>query len=236
MDPALAFLREQAADIVFLQEVYNGTDPSLPAQRRTMQVLQESLGFPYENFAPMYRDFDHTGGKAQVGTAILSRFPILSRDAIYFDIPYNETYRDARGEYDKAPRVLHHVVADTPDGPVNLFNLHGAWDLDGDNFGESRQKMSKAIIDATKDLPRVILAGDTNAKPTNKAITNLTHLRSVFDEPPVSTFNMKRKDNPGYATAAVDMILVSADVQIVSANCPQVDVSDHLPLVAELKI
>jgi endonuclease/exonuclease/phosphatase family metal-dependent hydrolase len=238
-DGVLDFLKQQDADVVLLQEVYNGEDPALKRQFRSMQVLKAELSYPYQDFIADYRDFDRTDGKAQRGNAILSRFPLVSHPPIFFGSPYSETYRDILGHYSQdCPRDVQHVVLGTPAGEVNVFNIHGAWDLDGDNYGEQRQAMSEAVIGAIKGRPNVILAGDTNAKPTNRAIIEIEeYLKSVFGKAElVSTFNMRRKDNPGYATAAVDMILVSPYIKVVTRDCPDIDISDHLPLVATLEL
>jgi endonuclease/exonuclease/phosphatase family metal-dependent hydrolase len=58
----------------------------------------------------------------------------------------------------------------------------------------------------------------------------------VFGEELKTTFNMKHKDNPGYATAAVDMMFISPDIKVSEKACPEVDVSDHLPLVVQLLV
>jgi len=235
-DNIMAFLEAQAADIVLLQEVFNGEDPALAAQHRTMQVVRERLGLPYQNFAAEYRDNDQTNGKAQVGNAIFTRFPITS-SAITAFIPYTETYRDVPGNYHNCPYNLQHVALDTPAGEVNVYNMHGVWDLNGDNYSPLRQKMSAMVIDAIAGKQNVILAGDTNAKPTNKAMIAIeAHLKSVFGRELATTFNMRHKDNPGYATAAVDMMFVSSDIRVARHECPNVDVSDHLPLTATLEI
>lgn len=47
---------------------------------------------------------------------------------------------------------------------------------------------------------------------------------------------MRRKSNPGYATSVVDMIFTSPDIRVVSKSCPDVDLSDHFPLIATLEI
>ncbi len=63
------------------------------------------------------------------------------------------------------------------------------------------------------------------------------HLNNVFKDELSTTFNVKHKDLtrfPGYATAVVDMVFVSSDLQVQSKKCPAVDVSDHLPLVCDL--
>ena len=109
--------------------------------------------------------------------------------------------------------------------------------MDGDRDSPKRQQMVEAILRNTAGLAHVIVAGDTNAKATNPAIARLSPpLVSVFGTSLTSTFNMRRKDNPGYGSAAVDMIFISPDLELVSRDCPSVDVSDHLPLIAEIKM
>ena len=47
---------------------------------------------------------------------------------------------------------------------------------------------------------------------------------------------MRRKINPGYATAVVDMVFASSRLKILDHQCPDVDISDHLPLVVKIEI
>jgi endonuclease/exonuclease/phosphatase family metal-dependent hydrolase len=97
--------------------------------------------------------------------------------------------------------------------------------------------MSVTISDAIADQSNVILAGDTNARPTNKAILEIeAHLKSVFGKELQTSFNMRRKDNPGYATSCVGMIFVSPNIKILEKPCPDIDISDHLPLIATLDV
>lgn len=235
---AVAFLREQKADFVLTQEAYSCEDLLVEKRYRTMQVMPQLLGYEYQHFAPAYRDFDRTAGKAQRGVGIFSKYPLTPKDTVFFDGEYTEEYRDVPGQFASCPRNLEHVVAHTPAGDIDLFNIQGVWDMDGGNYSEKRQRMTQAVIDQIKGLERVILAGDTNATPYNQAIIDIEqHLKSVFGKDELATtFNMRRKENPGYATAAVDMILLSPSISVVEKSCPDVDVSDHLPLVATVEI
>jgi endonuclease/exonuclease/phosphatase family metal-dependent hydrolase len=236
-DDIIRFLSEQNADIVLLQEAYNGTDPTLDRQYRSIQELQKVLAYQYDDFAADYRDFDRTEGKAQRGNAVLSRFPILDRSTIFFNNPYSETYRDVPGNYHNCPRDLQYVALDTPQGTLHVFNIQGSWDLDGDNDSPQRKEMCDAIIQSMANKSHVVLGGDTNAKPANKAIQRIEeHLTSVYGTELKTTFNMRRKDNPGYASAAVDMFFVSNDIRVLSHDCPDVDISDHLPLVMSIDL
>lgn len=237
MQPLVNFIRETDADILLLQEVHSSSDRSLEPRLRTMQYFAEKLDYTFASFAPQYRDFDNTSsGTSYSGNAILSRMPILETKAHYYHLPYTETYRDSFETAASCPDMLQQCLVQTSIGGVNVFNLHGPWDLNGEHYGDARQKMSDAIITVTTDLPRVILGGDTNAKPTNEAFTRIAHLWSVFGDELPTTFNMKRKELPGYATAAVDMLWLSPDIHVISKDCPSVNISDHLPLIATIRM
>jgi len=135
-----------------------------------------------------------------------------------------------------APRNLQHVQVDANGTELNIFNIHGIWDLDGDNDSERRLAMSKAVVDAVSGKKHVVLAGDTNVKPETKTIRNIEkHLTSVFKDELMTSFNMRRKNNPGYASAVVDMMFVSQDFKVLEHVCPNIDISDHLPLIATLE-
>ncbi|MCA9335239.1 endonuclease/exonuclease/phosphatase family protein [Candidatus Saccharibacteria bacterium] len=237
-DEIVSFLKEQVADIVLVQEAYCSEDLSIYRQYRTMQVMPDMTGYEYTHFAPAYRDFDRTAGKAQRGSGVFSKYPLLPKDTVFFDGEYSEEYRDKPDYFGSCPRNLEHVVAHTPAGDIDLFNIHGVWDMDGARYSDKRKRMAQTIIEQVDGLEKVILAGDTNATPYNQAIVDIDqHLWSVFDKDELATtFNMRRKDNPGYATAVVDMMFISSNISVIEKSCPDVDISDHLPLVVTLSV
>lgn len=235
-DAAIDFIRQEQPDILLMQEVYNGTDPVLERKYRTLQTMQETFGFPYSDFAPAFLD-NRTEGNIPQGNAVFSRFPILASDSKFFNEPYSEDYIELPENFDSCPRNLQHVALDTPAGTVDVFNLQGVWDLDGDNHSPQRQRMSQVILEAIAGKQTVILAGDTNAKPTNPAMRAIeAQLTNVFKDAMTSSFNMRRKDNPGYATAVVDLMYTSPHITVIDRQCPDIDISDHRPLVAVLGV
>lgn len=130
---------------------------------------------------------------------------------------------------------------------LHVFNTHGIWGTHGGDT-DRRLKMAQVIIkeilacnstNANENYP-IILAGDFNLKPKTQTIEKIKNiLDSVFEDELVTSFNLARKDLdkfPGYATAVVDMMFVSKGIEIISHKCPDVDVSDHLPLVVELAV
>lgn len=239
MGEILDFLTQEDADIVVLQEVLASEDPKLPSHYRSLETIQAQLQYPYQEFAPALYDKFLWGVMAN-GNAVLSKFPITSQNVTFFD---NEIDPDnPRPPFDPQlfptmPRNLQHVTLDTPGGILNVFNLQGVWDLDGDNVSPLRQKMSDTILREARGKEHVIIAGDTNAKHTNPVMRTIeADYTNVFGDELSTSFNMRRKDNPGYATAVVDMIYVSDDIKITNKLCPDVDISDHLPLITNLEV
>jgi len=235
-DEVCAFIAKESPDILMLQEVYDGKDPGLERRFRTLEEFIKRFNYPAYDFVPTCIEH-RKEGKIVQGSAVFSRCPITAQDAVFFNEPFSDHYVDVPGQYAHQPHALQHLVLATPAGDLNVYNLHGSWDLDGDNFSEARRQMSEAVITAVQGKTKVILAGDTNARPTNQAMINIEkQLTSVFGRELPSTFNMRRKDNPGYASAAVDMMFITPDITVTSKACPDVDISDHLPLVVTVKI
>ena len=235
-DEIIAFVRQEQPDILMLQEVYNSPDPHLERRYRTIKTIQGAFHFPYMDFAPAFLD-NRAEGNIPQGNAVFSRFPITGSDVRFFNEPFQNDYVSAPDHFASCPRNLQHVVLNTPAGQLDVYNMHGVWDLDGDNFSERRQRMSMIILEAIADKQKVILAGDTNAKPTNQAMRAVeAHLPSVFGDTRTTSFNMRRKENPGYATAVVDLMYASPTIRVIDRQCPDIDISDHLPLVAILEI
>ena len=238
-EPMVQFLRDQNADIILLQEVLNAGNAALEPRFNCFTELPKLLGYQYAEYAPAF-SWTLPEGAIESGNAVLSKFPLKSFEPIFFNEPYREDYIDNEEGFKTCPRNLQHVEATTPAGPVHVFNLQGVWDLDGDNVSEKRLNMSRIIIEQSKGLPHVVVAGDTNAKPTNKAMLAIEeHLVSVFKNDLKTSFNVRRKDLvkfPGYATATVDLMYVSHDVDVLARDCPDADVSDHLPLTATLRL
>lgn len=236
IDKSVEFLAEQDADIVILQEVHGGTDPKLPPALRSFDLIKQRLNYLADDFAPGLL-FHHPEGMIPNGNAVFSKFPIVGRGLTFFNETFNDDYYDIPENFPTYPRTLQRVVLETPVGEVNVFNFHGVWDMDGDNYSERRRHMSQVIIESIKDKPNVLLGGDTNAKHTNQSMRDIEgHLKSVFGDELATTFNMRRKDNPGYGTAAVDLLFVSPGIEILSKECLDIDISDHLPVVVMAKI
>ena len=236
-EPMLEFLRQTDADILIAQEAYDGTDEQLSVQFRTMTTLPEALGYDHAAFERLF-PLTVDGARTHFGNAVFSRFPITSSRATFFDVPYTEDYEHPQEEpgsdFSQTPRALQVCELDIDGIALNVFNNHGIWGFDGKDT-ERRLAMTDTILQTVGDQQRTLLAGDFNVDEKTRTIGNIEkRLTNIFKGERTTSFNVSRKDSPGYATAVVDFIFVSDDIEVITHESPEVDVSDHLPLVCRL--
>ncbi|KKW32704.1 MAG: Fe Superoxide dismutase [Candidatus Uhrbacteria bacterium GW2011_GWA2_52_8d] len=234
MDEILDFLKREDADIVLMQEVYNGHEPFWERKFRSMDVLREALGYPYEHFAPAFLERTEFG-KVEQGNAILSKLSLIEAASTPGDVPYGER-EDKPEYYERTPRNLQRVAVEVEGRTLQVFNTQGVWGKDGDD-NERRLMMAQSIVDAIKPFDFVVLAGDFNVQEKTKTIAMIEeHLVNVFKNDHRSTsFNMKHKTNPGFATAVVDMIFASPSLRALEHRQCDDNVSDHLALTVTLE-
>lgn len=237
MDNIVDFLEQEQPDILVTQETLRCDDADAPARFHSIEAIQERLHFTACEFAPALIDNDD-GYRVHSGNATFSRFPITAQRIIAYT-PFAERTEHTPETFANTPRNLQHTVIAAAGTRFNILNTQGVWDLDGDRPSEARQAMCRSIADTAQGLEHVILAGDTNLKPTNAALRPVDELlRTVFGDELQTSFNVRRKDLqrfPGYASAVVDLMYISPDLRAVSHDCPDVDISDHLPLVATIE-
>lgn len=232
-DEIVSWLREERADIVALQEVYESSDRSLERRYRSLAELKRALGLPYGCFAPAFMDYREE--VAEMGNGVLSKFPVKAGRTVFYDVPYDSHFTENE-DFIQAPRNLQHVRVEVGGDVVNVFNTQGIWGRDGDD-NKRRLNMARIIVKEIGDKKNVVLAGDFNVKEDTEAVATIENrLLNVFKGELKSSFNMKWKDNPNFATAVVDMIFVSQDVKVIQHYVPSVSVSDHRPLVAVLEV
>ncbi len=234
LDAAAAFIAREQPDILALQEAYDEPDDGHPPHHRSVSVLRQAGAFPYYNFAPTYIDIQ--SGNAVQGNAILSKFPIIETKNQFYVGQFGDFDTSHKHDWPQAPRNLQSVTLRIDGQDCHVFNTQGIWGWDGlDN--PARLQMGRFIAEAVAGQPNTILCGDFNVRPQTRTIAMIEErLTNVFGNThqPASTFNTRQKSDPVFAEAVVDMLFVSSDLEILSRQCPDVDVSDHLPLIATL--
>lgn len=235
----LNFVRDQAADIIVLQEVYAGINPGFEPRFQSQQLFEAAFPGYDSDFFALIGDQRAVEGLVDNGNQVLSRWPILEKNSVFFDMPYAVVDHDNTTDFSGWPAGAQRVVIDLPgEGEkLQVVNIHGPVWMNGAELTPRRQQMIKTLDSFFASPLPTIIAGDSNATMDNPCWELLQQPHhSVFGSTLKTTFNMRRKKLPGYATAAVDVFLTSPDITTVSAECLDVDVSDHLPMVVELEL
>lgn len=227
-------IQRENPDILCLQEVFDG-DIHQPANFQSIARLRALLPHYYYYFSPELFEI-WPQGQGDQGNAVFSRFPIVDKKTISLHGTYKRLIRPPKeDDFSHYPKNLQHVVIPLGGEKLHVFNMHGIWGREGGDTPE-RLRMSNIIVNAVKEKDPAVLVGDFNLKPNTKTISSIEkHMTSVFKNDFITTFNMKHKTNPGYATAVVDMFFVSPHITVVSKSSPGDDVSDHLPFVVTIE-
>jgi len=154
-------------------------------------------------------------GRAGYGNAILSRTP--PRRVRRFRLP-SPVFTE--------PRAMLHAHLTLQDQPVLFLNAHVS------HHRRQRRPQVRAIADWLKrfDQP-VVLAGDLNADPHSEELALLRDAGlSDYCAGDVMTFPCHQPHT------RLDYILVSRHFEVLECRAVQTQVSDHLPLVAELRL
>ncbi len=235
-DEIKSLIAEENPDILGLQEVYQAEYASLKQPWHAVASLASILGYEYYAFAPAFAEEVESGYRVQFGNAVISRFPIQSSQTIFYDVPYNGRFIPIPGDYTNTPRNLQHVEMGIHGKPLHVFNTQGIWGFDGEDT-ERRLQMGETIVRAVEGKHPAVLMGDFNCQEGGETTGKIeARMHSVFKGEMNTSFNMKHKDQPGYASAIVDMMFTSPDIQLGKHHVSKADVSDHLALVAELEV
>jgi len=191
-------LADLGADVVGLQEVDVKT--ARVGGMDTLRLIAEAGGYPYDAFAPAME----LGG-GEYGTAILSRYPILSHEVIPLAADGLE------------PRAVGHALIDLGGTRLDFFNTHLSVEE-----REARLCQILALRELTAPCERVLLTGDFN-----------TEVLADFDAlAPMKTVNPRIYPSYYPGKLAIDHIFYTEGFVPTDREMPQLPHSDHYPILA----
>ena len=189
-------------DVIGLQEVDVST--SRVQGRDTLFELVQATGFVHYRFC---RAIDFAGG--QYGTAILSRYPILSFEMIPLPTPAH-----VEG------RAVGHAILDVDGERVDFFNTHLTYES-----AELRKPQFDLLAALTAQFPGWILTGDFNTADL-----------SCFDAfPAASLANPGKYVTFPESGEGIDNVVCDASRRITDTGILQNFHSDHVLLWAEIE-
>lgn len=240
----LKFLRVENPDILLMQEFwkFDGYMGSIvKAQRDVFSIDTEILKYfkGYQSvFSPVLdTKITRDSGEevvARYGNAIYSKYPILEDSTYFFDIEYikNFEFPEPGVSFDNQPRNIIKIKLDTPNGELMVNNVHGIYQLNkykGDS--ERMDKMVDEILGIQDLNMPTIIAGDFNLFPNTQAIDKM---RKIYRELVIEngiTSTKVGKDN-----YVIDYMFINDFIDVKSFKVPNIEVSNHLPVVGEVEI
>lgn len=209
LDAAAEYLASVDADVVGIQEIDNGT--ARAGGLDLTKLLATAAGYPYWSFC---KAINYSGGA--YGTAILSKYPILSAASVKLAVAVG-----------KEGRSLGYARILTPNGAVNVFNTHlcpSAMCFKSHNLVSFRYELARTGV-----FPYVV-TGDFNCSPgtMSRLVPDLSYANvtgNTFGDGSVP----KILDNILYTDG-----VQAYDVTIDSGGSQQI--SDHLLVMCRILI
>jgi endonuclease/exonuclease/phosphatase family metal-dependent hydrolase len=212
-----------AADphVVLLQEVaQNGR---WYGHDRQVDVLGDALGMPHRSYFVNVRFGPRRG---EYGNAILSRWPIASSENVDLTLPNRKPRSVLHAEL-RLPTAVGHTRT------LHTFNLHLGLG-EAERSEQLRRFLASKPLDSLQQRTPVLVAGDFNDVWGTLGPEHLVPAGFRGPARPPRTF-------PAWAPVrALDSLYVRGDIDLVSLDRPRTArtrmASDHLPLVAELRL
>ncbi|MEM6632967.1 MAG: endonuclease/exonuclease/phosphatase family protein [Bacteroidota bacterium] len=215
-------------DIVCFQEFFNG--PLKDKNQLALEALSQLSGLPNDTIVT---------GNGNVGGAILSKYPILAVERLFFTA--------------KTANYGFWVKLQTPQGPLGVYNVHlasfqfeskvpesGKWkpflktvyQKAASIIPEQKEQADLILAHADKHSIPFILAGDLNSLPHS-------YIVSLFSTKYEDSF---MKAGSGYGATfeiwgplgmRIDYLFVSPTMKTLSHEVISADISDHFPIMGE---
>lgn len=238
LDEAISYLEKSKADIFALQEVtarkfnfYQDKSAIL------FDILKTRLGYDGVSY-PDAIFVDDPG--TSFGNAILTRLPIIKTHTVvlksFRPVTLHEMNHNPGNIWAELPRHMLDVVVDAGHRQVHAISVHGRRIAPPfDDKENLRQAELMANYLTSLDDEPFIMGGDLNMPPDTKVIDKISSVsQNLMRDLTSQTTNPRIHflKNKGYL---IDFIFTSKHFKVKRLEIEQVDVSDHLPVVAELE-
>ena len=236
-DPLMKYIAKNAGDtdIFCFQEVFN-----TPTSRKTVsehyranifselqQVLPDHTGY----FAPAQ---DGCGMEGPVDFQISWGLALFVKKYLTLNEVgeiFIRGYRNSRGkENTTMPRNLQYATFNVSKTKYTIINFHGLWNGRGKTDTDERLEQSRKVREfLDKVSGKKIFCGDLNLLPDTKSLAMLEN--SFVNLIKTHGITTTRSSSYQKQDKFADYALVSPDVTVKSFEVPNVEVSDHLPMV-----
>jgi len=237
LDALIEFLKKEDADFVTMQEVTAGAMGNHQDKKAVLfEIIRDSLGMHgvFHNDVRLASDLESLHGNA-----VLSKYPIVESDQIILKEfrPFTDKEFNNPEFFPDFPRSIVDASVDFNGKLLHVLSVHGAWTAPPTDTPDALRQ-AELIAKHLKSLKSpFLLGGDMNTtsdmqviKIIETAAVNLLQGSGIT----YTTHPTMHKIAP--RKLAVDYIFASKEFKKISIEAPEVLVSDHLPVVAELEM
>ncbi len=240
LEKAAEFLKAENPDIITLQEVTTNKLNYFDDQNVSLfDELKIRLGI--EGVYDCTMQFKNLPGSC-FGNAVFSKFKIKSSSVVsmkdggefYYDF---EKHGDFGKDRPFVPRHLIDATLEVDDSYMHVISVHGAWTAPpSDN--EETLRQAGVIANHLRSLgdEPFIMGGDMNMPQNTKVIGKISKVcKNLMEGSGIKQTLNPRLHYLKSKELAVDYIFTSRHFDLKNIEVLQVDISDHLPVVAQLE-
>lgn len=242
--PLVNFLQQHSndTDIFCFQEVFKtSSDVKVRYERRmnlfkdVSKILINHQGY----YCPTIKDYAifsrtkvyRTNFSLYFGLAIFVKREIKVDDSGDFFI-YGKRYIFNPNDLNTLPKNAQYLTFTNSGKKFTICNLHGIWRKDGKDDSPSRLEQSRKLNKfLNKQVGEKILCGDLNLDINTKSIEILEeNLANLIKKHNIKT--TRNENFPGNEKFA-DYMFVSKGINVLTFQVPNIEISDHLPMILE---
>lgn len=241
----IKLIKEEQCDIVAFQEVMRKKDDSVFDRYDSSNVIKANTNFKYSYFGPLWyakhhiknnvikRDF---GGMTEQGNEILSRFPIIKANNIFYYKEYLEFSDTTNFRIEDHPRAFIDAILDIEGTKLQIINIHGCWNKDKKDDDRTIFQTEKILSHIRYDIPSIVV-GDFNLLPNTKSIEMIAKkMINLIEKYNIKSTRPKFDDGLDKGNLVCDYIFVNDKVKVNDFRVIDTNISDHLPLILDFSI
>lgn len=239
LDELVEFLKEEESDFISMQEVSAGKLNNYESKDVNLfELLSQKLSYK----GVFHSDVEILGDpNSSFGNAVFAKWPILDSKVIILNTFRPMTLTEFSSDpaiWASMPRHMLDVVCQVGGVKIHVISIHGRRIAPPVDNPESMRQAS-LIADHLRSLgdELFILGGDFNMPPETSTITIVSGAATnLMEGSGVSQTLNPAVHELGDRGYLVDYIFTSKHFKLKSLAVPQVTVSDHLPVIAQLEL
>ena len=235
LNSLLKFLKKEDPDFVAMQEVTAGEMNLCDKNLDLFGYFKAELGLNGV-IDKVMKPVDSK--KSYLGNAIFSKYRIINSETLVLKTFEDFTLAKFNNieNFERFPRNLLSAGCDLSERKIRVLSWHAAW-IAPPADTEETLRQAKEVTGYLKNLKEPFILGcDMNAVPQSKTagLINQSAVNLMMNSQVLQTTHPKiHKIAPrGFL---IDYIFTSAHFKLKKLEVPEVTVSDHLPVVAELE-